>query len=98
MLDTTPVTAWYSEQIPVSDGPDIFWGLPGLILEISLGNNAKVITANKVSFPKTSADIAPPANGKEVSEAEYIVIRNKKYAEMKAGGGKIQHVQSLNVD
>lgn len=98
MLDTITVTAWYSEQIPVNDGPDIFWGLPGLILEVNLGNNARVIKANKITFTKTNPDIAPPANGKEVSEADYRVIRDKKYAEMKAGGGKIRHTQTLNVD
>lgn len=98
MLDTITVTAWYCEQIPVNDGPDIFWGLPGLILEVNLGNNAKVITANKISFPKTNSDIVPPTNGKEISEDDYIVIRDKKYAEMKSGGGKIRHTKSLNVD
>ena len=29
------VTAWYTPQIPVSQGPGDFWGLPGLILEVN---------------------------------------------------------------
>ena len=32
---TDEVTAWYTPQIPVSQGPGEFWGLPGLILEIN---------------------------------------------------------------
>lgn len=30
------VTAWYTPQIPVSDGPDEYSGLPGLILELNV--------------------------------------------------------------
>ena len=30
-------TAWYTPQIPVSNGPDDYQGLPGLILEINDG-------------------------------------------------------------
>ena len=32
------VVAWYSPMIPVSQGPTEYWGLPGLILELSAGN------------------------------------------------------------
>jgi GLPGLI family protein len=31
------ITAWYTPQVPVSAGPDTYWGLPGLILELSTG-------------------------------------------------------------
>ena len=29
------VTAWYTPQIPINQGPGEYWGLPGLILEIN---------------------------------------------------------------
>jgi len=32
-----PVTAWYAPDIPLNTGPEKFWGLPGLILEIQQG-------------------------------------------------------------
>lgn len=30
------ITAWYANQIKISDGPLKFWGLPGLILEVEV--------------------------------------------------------------
>ena len=45
------VTAWYSPEIPVSFGPDNYWGLPGLILEVNDGDNmllcSKVVLGTK---------------------------------------------------
>ena len=32
-------TAWYTHEIPISDGPWKFWGLPGLILKITDDKN-----------------------------------------------------------
>merc|ERR1712070_1214336 len=32
------VEAWYTLQIPIKQGPAEYWGLPGLILEVSAGN------------------------------------------------------------
>ena len=34
----TAVEAWYTPQIPVRHGPLEYWGLPGLILEVSADN------------------------------------------------------------
>jgi GLPGLI family protein len=98
ILDTLPVTVWYSNQIPVSDGPDVFWGLPGLILEVQIGDGAKTILASKVEYKEKGTLILPPSNGKVVSEEEYVVIKAKKLKEMRAGSGKLQHSQSLKVD
>ena len=36
-MKTTTVTAWYTPQIPVSNGPESYQGLPGLILEVNDG-------------------------------------------------------------
>ena len=38
------VTAWYTLDIPVSNGPSGYWGLPGLILEINEGRTTVLCT------------------------------------------------------
>ncbi|AZQ63946.1 GLPGLI family protein [Flammeovirga pectinis] len=39
--------AWFSIEIPISDGPYVFNGLPGLILEIYDENNDHIFTAKR---------------------------------------------------
>ena len=46
--ETQTVTAWYTPQIPVSNGPEEFQGLPGLILELSY--DSQTILCSKISL------------------------------------------------
>ena len=75
------VTAWYAMEIPVSHGPDDFWGLPGLILEVSYGNT-NILCTKIVINPKEKTTIEEPTKGKEVSQKEYDEIIAEKMKEM----------------
>ncbi|WP_284652850.1 GLPGLI family protein [Flavobacterium terrisoli] len=75
------VTAWYTPEIPVNQGPEGYWGLPGLILEVNDGKTT-ILCSKVVLNPKEKADIKAPSNGKEVSQKEYDEIVVKKMAEM----------------
>ncbi len=78
---TRTVTAWYTPQIPVSNGPDDYQGLPGLILEISDGDLS--ILCSKITLnPKKTIEIEEPQKGKEVTQQEYNDIMEKKMEEM----------------
>lgn len=80
------VTAWYTPDIPVNQGPDDYWGLPGLILEVNDGKT--VILCSKVVLnPKDKVQIKAPTNGKEVGQKEYDEIVLKKMQEMREQGG-----------
>ncbi len=74
---TKTTTAWYTPQIPLSNGPDEFQGLPGLILEINDGE-LTLICSKLVLNPEKEVDIKEPKRGKEVSQQEYDAILKKK--------------------
>jgi GLPGLI family protein len=75
------VTAWYTLDIPISQGPGEYWGLPGLILEVSEGRTA--ILCSKITInPKEKIAIEAPKKGKKVSQKEYQETMTKKALEM----------------
>ena len=81
MVDVV-ITAWYTLDIPVSNGPGKYWGLPGLILEISDGNTQ--ILCTKITMnTKEKTDLSEPTKGKEVTQAEFDEIIAKKMEEMR---------------
>ncbi|MEZ7497055.1 GLPGLI family protein [Leeuwenhoekiella aequorea] len=83
------ITAWYTPQIPVSQGPDEFWGLPGLVLEVTAGRT--VILCNKIVInPKEGIEIDVPKKGDKVSRLEYEKIVAEKTKEMaeRLGNGR----------
>lgn len=80
------ITAWYTPEIPVNQGPENYWGLPGLIMEVSTGKT--VILCSKVVLnPKDKKDIKAPTKGKAVSQKEFDEIVKKKMEEMREMGG-----------
>jgi Protein of unknown function (Porph_ging). len=74
-------TAWYTPQIPVTNGPGIYQGLPGLILEINDGTTTIVCT-EVILNPKEKINITPPKKGKKVNQATFVKIKRKKSEEM----------------
>lgn len=80
------VTAWYTPEIPVNQGPESYWGLPGLILEVSDGKTI-ILCSKVVMNTKEKADIKAPKAGKEVTQKEYDEIVADKMKEMQEMGG-----------
>jgi GLPGLI family protein len=80
-MEQVIVTAWYTLDIPVNHGPGDFWGLPGLILEVSYGNT-NILCTKIVINPKEKIEIVEPTKGKKVSQKEYDEIIAQKMKEM----------------
>ena len=76
-VDITEVEAWYTPQIPVRHGPSEYWGLPGLILEVSAGETT-MLCSKIVLNPSDIIEIEAPSKGSVVTKSEYQdLIQNK---------------------
>lgn len=83
------VTAWYAPEIPVNQGPEGYWGLPGLILEVNDGKTI-ILCSKLVLNPKEKTEIKAPTNGKEISQKEYdetVIKKMEEFREMNGGPG-----------
>ncbi|MBB5397940.1 GLPGLI family protein [Mucilaginibacter sp. AK015] len=65
VMDSIYVVAFYSDEIPVSGGPESFTGLPGMILGLALPHENVTWFATKVTdVPVSDAQLKVPAKGK----------------------------------
>lgn len=87
------VTAWYTPQIPVSSGPESYWGLPGLILELNADRTTMLCTEIVIN-PSEAVTIEKPKKGTKVTREKYNKIIKQKTEELKErfqnrrGGGR----------
>ncbi len=82
------IIAWYTPEIPVSFGPNNYWGLPGLILEINEEDN--IILCSKVTLSnKEKSKIKVPNSGEKVTQMKFDEIEKKKTDSMKDEDGLI---------
>ena len=83
------ITAWYTPEIPVNQGPEGYWGLPGLILEVNDGKTI-ILCSKVVMNAKEKAEIKAPKVGKEVTQKEYdeiVTAKMKEMQDMRGGPG-----------
>ena len=81
-VEYTQVEAWYTLQIPLRHGPAEYWGLPGLILEVSAGNTT-LLCSELVLNPKEKINIIAPDKGVSITKKEYASNIRKKMIEMR---------------
>lgn len=82
VVEVTQVEAWYTPQIPLRHGPSEYWGLPGLILEVSAGDTT-MLCSKIVLNPDEKIEIEAPKKGTIVTKSEYQDIIQKKMAEFR---------------
>lgn len=90
MNDSIKTTAWFTSSILVQSGPAAYYGLPGMILELNMGKGLH-IEAKKIrkADEQDLLKIAPPQEGKKISEENFSKLQEKKAKELEQFyGGK----------
>ena len=83
----TDIEAWYTVQIPVRHGPLEYWGLPGLILEVS-ADNTTMLCSKIVLNPEEIVEIIAPDKGKEITKTDYQKTITAKMKEFRDNRGR----------
>ena len=81
------LVVWYTEDIPVSIGPDNYAGLPGAILEVNTDNGANTITATEVGTKYPKKELVQPTKGDKMNRAQFQDAMKKIMEDMQRGGG-----------
>jgi GLPGLI family protein len=73
IMDSIYVVAFYTDQIPVTGGPESFSGLPGIILGVALPHEHITWFATKVYTDKIAdTELVPPAKGKKITDTALL--------------------------
>lgn len=69
------VIAWYCPEIPYMFGPSGFFGLPGLILELT--DDKRTYSATEISLNQSDYNIVKPNTGVIITQEEFNKLREK---------------------
>ena len=80
ILDSIYVVAFYTDEIPVSGGPESFTGLPGMILGVALPHEnvswfAKIVNDRTIA----ATVLVPPTKGKPTDNKGLLAILQKAF-------------------
>jgi len=82
------ITALFCPEIPISAGPDLYYGLPGLFLAVEV-NGETAFMATSVDLSSIQKDkIVKPGDGKKITQEEFNKTVEEKVKEFKESSGK----------
>lgn len=71
------ITAWFCPTIPVQDGPGLYCGLPGLILDLEDGQTIYSCTAINTN---STREVEKPKRAKVVTVEEFEELRKREFS------------------
>lgn len=85
IINNEETIAWYNEELAITDGPEDFYGLPGLVIEVV--TNDKTYHAINIQKNNNRLEIKKPSEGTKVTKSQYLKILDEKINELKRGIG-----------
>ena len=82
-LDDQEIVAWFAPEIPVSLGPAIFIGLPGLILAVERNGETAYVATSVDLTPPAEESMEKPDKGTKVTQEQFESIKEEKEKEQK---------------
>jgi len=77
MAGNTSLTAWFCNDFKVQDGPNRYYGLPGLILKININSNTEIIATKIETSNKTFSIEEPVAKSTLLNFKDMTQLVNK---------------------
>ena len=85
---TRDITAWYTDKIRPSLGPDRFFTLPGTILAVDVNNGERVTVATKIDLRSLKKnELKVPEKGEKITQKQFRKIMDEQMQKMRQGGG-----------
>ncbi len=81
------VEAWFAPEVPVPVGPDVYAGLPGLVLLVTESSGQRAYTAQHVDLAPLPAPPAAPTAGRAVTRAEFEQIVEERTEQLRRTRG-----------
>ena len=74
------ITAWFCPTIPVQDGPGLYCGLPGLILDLE---DAQTVYSCTAINTNSTREVGKPKRAKKMTEEEFVSLRRRTIENLK---------------
>jgi len=85
-IDSQVVKVWFTPQIPVPAGPEIYNGLPGMILAVEK-NDETIYMATSIELNPAEDKLIKPKEGKKITKEKLDKLIEEKIKEFKGTGG-----------
>lgn len=89
--DSQEVEAWFTPAIPVATGPGDFAGLPGLVLEVSIGKMYHIEASSLQPGAVDKKLLSKPTEGKKMTGKQYEDMMREKTKEMQEQFGGMRN-------
>jgi GLPGLI family protein len=84
------ITAWYTDKIRPSLGPERFQTLPGTVLAVDINNGERVIVAKAIEFRSLRKnELKKPSGGTKMSQKEFRAMMDEQIKRMGGSGGNV---------